>query len=426
MVEIYLVALAVLLFGVLLNGLARPVRFFEYPYFMATAFTVFILPQAFSLIRFPGGARPQAVEAALLMTLLCAGACVLGYRAPISRWILEHSQIPLDDRRLFHFGVLFTVVGLIFAVLIGRMTEAERGGSSWTGVVTIYLFFSTLAYPGFSICFRRALLHGGSTAWLWAILGAWMPLVSGLIYARREPAILFMITIALTLFYCKGLVVPRWAAVMAIVGATLAIPATTKYRMAIHGEGFQAVRNIDLVENFRRYLAEPSILELRNAAFVIDSTTSLGLGTAYWDQLVFRFVPAQIFGREFKNGLMFRTSDERVHQEMKTKAYRIMPGSTTTGMADSFSEFGYFGALFFAVLAVIFKSLWHASLYRNAIFAQLLYIQISTSAMRAITHQTVDFLPGVVYNLIFIGLAALYARQDHPQGAARKLSSALR
>jgi hypothetical protein len=186
------------------------------------------------------------------------------------------------------------------------------------------------------------------------------------------------------------------------------------------------VRRIDVVENFRRYLTEPSVLELRNAAFIIDSTINFGLGTAYWDQLVFRFVPAQILGRSFKEGLMFRTSDERLRQEMASKAYRIMPGSTTTGMADSFREFGYFGALFFAVLAVVFKSLWRASLYRNAIFAQLLYIQISTSAMRAITHQTVDFLPGVVYNLIFLGLAALYARQRQSQGAIRKLSPVVR
>jgi hypothetical protein len=33
-----------------------------------------------------------------------------------------------------------------------------------------------------------------------------------------------------------------------------------------------------------------------------------------------------------------------------------------------------------------------------------------TSAMRAITHQTLDFLPGFLYNVIFLGALMWYAR----------------
>ena len=43
--------------------------------------------------------------------------------------------------------------------------------------------------------------------------------------------------------------------------------------------------------------------------------------------------------------------------------------------------------------------------------AQILYIQVSTTGMRALTHQTIDFLPGFIYSAIFIGLVALYARE---------------
>jgi hypothetical protein len=43
--------------------------------------------------------------------------------------------------------------------------------------------------------------------------------------------------------------------------------------------------------------------------------------------------------------------------------------------------------------------------------AQILYIQITTSAMRAATHQTIDFLPAFIYGLIFIGAIAFYARE---------------
>jgi hypothetical protein len=59
----------------------------------------------------------------------------------------------------------------------------------------------------------------------------------------------------------------------------------------------------------------------------------------------------------------------------------------------------------------------------NALVAQLFYIQISTSAMRAVTHQTMDFLPGIVYQAIFLGMLALFAhepsiapKQETPDG----------
>jgi hypothetical protein len=86
-------------------------------------------------------------------------------------------------------------------------------------------------------------------------------------------------------------------------------------------------------------------------------------------------------------------------------------GLTVTGMGDSFNEFGYLGCLFFAAVGYLFKTLWAAANRPNGIVAQILYIQITTSAMRAATHQTVDFLPAFIYGLAFIGAIAFYARE---------------
>ncbi len=430
MAETYLLALAIVLLGVLAHGLIAPARYYEFPYFMSAAFAVFLLPQAYSLWRFPGAATPGAIEAVLLMTLLCALACLVGYGARPNRWIVERTHIRVDDRRLFHCGVLFVACGFVFMSLIGQMSAAERGGSMWTGRATIYLFFASLTYPGFSICLRQSLLHGGGVPWLWTGLGAVIPIVSAVFYGRREPAILFAVTVAMTLFFQKRWVAPRSAMLAAILGATLAIPATTQYRIALHeGPSFDRISQIDFVDNFRRYLSGASILELRNAAMIIDATAQAGeygWGAAYWDQLVFRFVPAQIVGRGIKEGLMFRSSDERMREDLSMRGYKVPVGSTVTGMADSFQQFGYAGCLFFAALAVVFKSLWRASLHHDAVFAQLLYIQTSTSAMRAITHQTVDYLPGLAYNLVFLGLAALYARSPMPQPLIRRASTTAR
>jgi hypothetical protein len=68
----------------------------------------------------------------------------------------------------------------------------------------------------------------------------------------------------------------------------------------------------------------------------------------------------------------------------------------------------------------VFKSLWQASLQRDAMFAQLLYIQTSTAAMRAVTHQTVDYLPGLTYNLLFIGGLVYFARAQRNDVASTR------
>jgi len=135
-------------------------------------------------------------------------------------------------------------------------------------------------------------------------------------------------------------------------------------------------------------------------------------GAGYWNRLVFRFVPAQFLGESFKNSLMIggeqRDLGDFIEDEL---GYRIPPGSTVTGLGDSFNQFDYFGCLLFAAMAYLFKNLWAAAKQPNGTVAQILYIQTTTSAMRALTHETIDFLPGFIYSALFIALVALYARE---------------
>jgi hypothetical protein len=413
MEQLYFWFFALALGGVLLRGVAFPERMYEYPYFMAAAFAVFIFPQAISLLRFPGATRPEEVEAVLLMTVLCLGCCLVAYRLPPNSLILAHASIPVVSGRLLRGGIVFILCGFFFEFLISQISPEERGGNLWTGRVTIYNFFAKLVYAGFSICLATALRQGGVVPWVFTILGAWIPIQTVIFDGKREPAVLFALTLGLTFFFQRRFIPPRIVVLGALGFAMLAIPATGVYRGAVSSGSFADVREIDLLDNFDRFLNEESVLELRNAAMIIGATSYMGMyeyGTGYWDQLVFRFVPAQLVGSELKESLMFRSADEHIEDELSRLGFQISAGSTVTGMGDSFQQLGYFGCLLFALMAVIFRSLWEASRQPDAVGAQLIYILSMTSAMRAITHQTVDFLPGLVYNLIFLGALMLYAR----------------
>jgi hypothetical protein len=315
---------------------------------------------------------------------------------------------------------LYLFLAYFFTILISRMSLQERGGGLWSGKVTIYQFFASLIQPAMAICLSYALRTRSQQGWVMTAIAALLPVVAIIFFGRREEAALFVMTVGLTLYFQRRIVTPRFAILGALAVATLLIPGTSQYRSAMKTGNYSQLRQVDFVDNFVQFINKAPILELRNAAMMIDATQEsgeFGYGSAYWDQLVFRFVPAQIIGRDLKERIMFHPPKRGVDMRIPVMRYKVPPGTTLTGMGDSFREFWFFGALFFAALAIVFKSLWYASLREDAIFAQLLYIQTSTSAMRAVTHQTVDYLPGLVYNLVFLGAVVYYSRVRAPHSA---------
>jgi hypothetical protein len=133
--------------------------------------------------------------------------------------------------------------------------------------------------------------------------------------------------------------------------------------------------------------------------------------------MVFRYVPAQFVGRKTKDALMIGTTVDGMFDTANEFGHEFSMGSTVTGMGDSFRQFGWFGCLVFLSMGWFFRSLWTAALRPGAFFAQILYILSMTTAMRSITHQTVDFLPGIFYQFVFLWLGLFYAnaRKDETE-----------
>src|SRR5690242_12112639 len=143
----------VLLLGcVLAKMFSRPERIYQYPYFMAGTFLVFVLPQAVSLVRYPGAATEEAVGRVLWMSLLCLASCLVGYRAlgRISSVLSEEKRV--NEARVLHSGLVFVACGLVFSFVLGRIDVQTSEFGGWTGPATIYEFFQQLCYPGFAVC----------------------------------------------------------------------------------------------------------------------------------------------------------------------------------------------------------------------------------------------------------------------------------
>ncbi len=235
----------------------------------------------------------------------------------------------------------------------------------------------------------------------------------GLLWTQRTTA-LFLLSLGLSLYFIKGIKPPRIVVIGAIVGAIFLIPATSEYRSRAKEDPLAALAEIDFAEQLQTSFEEDAVSELKNATALIAATQATGdyaWGADYWNSMVFRFVPAQFVGKSLKDSLMFggvhRDFGDYVEQVL---GFPLPTGTTVTGIGDSFNQFGYFGCLFFVALGYLFKSLWAAANRPDGVVAQMFYIQVSTSAMRAVTHQTIDFLPGFIYSAMFIGAIAWFSK----------------
>ncbi|TLD69943.1 hypothetical protein FEM03_14520 [Phragmitibacter flavus] len=408
----YLYLLIATLIVFFLFVLKSPAKIFEYPYFMAAVMAIFVLPQAYSLILFPGGVNMPEIKDMLLICSLCLWCCAFGYKFAPSVSIIRDISRPVDLDRFLIVGVAFALVGLASGVFLPRDQVAFGSRGGLTGVATIYMFFGSLIYPGFAICyyvFRKKINFFTVSA---LALSSISPLIA-IVQGRREPTATVILALAVTSYFLFRKPPNRVVVFVGLFFAMLAIPATGDYRRIMHDEGISKIREVNLVENFKNFVTRESVLELRNGAAIIESTRiqrRYGWGAGYWNLLVHRFVPAQIVGRQTKEALLVGTNLEKIYSTELATNYEISPGSTITGMGDSYEQFGWFGCLFFAAVGMLFKSVWTAAMQPNAAFAQIFYIMICTSAMRAITHQTVDFVPAVTYQLIFLGAGYLFAR----------------
>ena len=410
MSEVYLWIFAALLVGGLARGLLQPARMYQYPYFMAAAFAVFLFPQAVSLIRDPGIAV-DGVEPVLLMANLCLIMVYVSSLFPTVRGVVKATTVELSETRLLQAGFALTVIGACASIAVQR-AAATYQGQLWTGQITIYDFFATLELPGAVIALTLALRRGGLVPWILTGIAFLPPLQTVLFAGRRETASYLLIAVGLTIYYRTRWTPPRVTIAAALVFAMLIIPAVGRYRDISAKEGGAALAKIDLLGNFGSFTKHSSVLELRNAAMLIEeteATSAYELGTGYWDEVVWRYVPAQLLGTDFKRSLMFHYNELDQQKGLKQLGYVEALGSTSTGVGDSFVQFGFAGCIFFLIVGVLMRSLWVASLCRGGIFAQLLYITSVTSAMRAVTNQTTDFLPGLIFNFIFIGAAVRYA-----------------
>jgi hypothetical protein len=413
MVEIYQYLLISICIGLLGWGIIRVERIYQYPFFMGSMFTSFVLPQIFSLIHKPGAVSQEALERVILVSCLCAATCWIGYASKPSKKWLAKLNVAIDESKLFKAGLVLMAQGHLFNFLLSRtvVQRADTGGT-WTGPATIYLFFSQVTNIAFGIFLLQALKRPKPITIICTLISAW-PLISSILVGRRQGTMTFIIIIGLSFYLVRRYVPPRVLVVTAILMMTLIIPALGVIRGEFWNLLFsgQWQQLSSIIQSAFEFQQSGDILEMRNAALLMDAVEKTGLygyGSGWWDSIIFQYVPGQIVGQAFKESLQFHLLNFDLLQ--KLYGYTVPTGSTITGIGDSFMEFSFLGFLIFGIIGYVFKTLWISSLYYQSTYSRLLYMGLVSPAMVGLTHGIGRFWQEGIFQVFFVSVAIYYSR----------------
>ena len=393
--------------GLLLWGTVRRERIYEFPFLAGAVVAGWILPQAIGLIGDPF-LPADGLEMALVMTILCAGMCYLGYvwKAPGPFW----PQWDFDMGRLEKGAAALTLFGGGFYVALSRLPEEQITATQYEGTPVAFLFFAdTLAY-GFAISLLIFSRTSSRLALMLALIGSSFYLERIIFSGRRGDVVQLVLMVLLAAWFQRKKTIPLPAMIGALLLGALEFNNIDQYRAMVLSNSdrdWAKVSEIDYLGGMET-LAKEGGEEFKNAVYNIAATqaaTSYDFGIFHWNMLVFNYVPAQLVGQDLKEALTL----DMPQPALSNFGYAANVGATETGMSDAFGSFWFFGALKFFFIAAVMGIIFRAA-SSGDIVAQIFYMVMAPNALHAITHHTQWFLSPWVHMIIFLYPVLYYAR----------------
>lgn len=389
----------------LLEGLTRPGKVYEFPFLAAAITTAWVLPQLPGLAVDPF-LPPGSYERAVGFTAACLAACRIGWRPQppamaAFRWAM-------DEKRLLIAAAILSVGGGYFYYLLSRVPGDLAVASGMTGWAVVMFFFSKLLPYGMTIALL-CLVHRPSP------LAIAIVAVDALFYVdrifvtgKRAETTGLILMIALAVWFYHRRAIPGIVVVLGMVFGMLSTTSTHDYRELTRADGaptLSKLADISLIGNFEKLLSQGGA-EMQNAILrmnMVAHNQQYDFGLSNWNILVFNFIPAQVVGPRFKASLMVDGSAQI------ERDYSPLSGTTETGMTDAFASFWYFGWIKFLLIAYVLSRLYGSAM-SGQIVPQILYILLIVSGMQTITHHTQAILSEAIQIMVFVMPLLLFAR----------------
>jgi hypothetical protein len=396
---------------VFVSFFARKIGYLELPFLISAVYIGWVIPQLW-------GIRAESFYADDLITLyivamLCLLATVIGWRVGTRRrWKVDINTDPLELKRLHIAAFVVTVVAAGAVIAIDLRPDAEKASSTWSGPIVILYFLSnlkivSLALAGVLFIRTRSTM---SIVLLGINLVLYLPAI--VVFFRRRAMAEFAIGSALALWFGRRQILPRTMVISGLVAGTLIVFAVGELRELAKGpDGKWRMLRIEQVMAIDFLSATPfetrsTQKELTNALALVrlaDGSNFHTWGAQSWNRFVFQYVPATFVGGETKRSLMIETGLAR--QLDYGVNHQTSRGSTHTGIGEAYLEFGYFGCIFFFLIALIVGRYWQLAL-RGDVWSQGLYTAAVIPAVITVTAFASYFF--VAFLLYFVALNLLH------------------
>ncbi|WP_412851401.1 hypothetical protein [Ectothiorhodospira shaposhnikovii] len=417
MTSILLWVLALQAMAIVGWGMRKRERMIQFPFLAAAVFLGWMLPQLMGLTAHPG--LPHGgLDKTIFMAILCLGAAWLGYEmnrrpARLFAWDFDH-------KRLLAGAAAMTLLGAFFYYQVSQLAVEviEQHGGAWTGIITIYVFFSNLLTFGMALALILYVRKPNWHALALVLFGLVFYLERIVVRGRRAAMVELGVMVLLALWFNRRILPPRWVMVSGVVIGALVINSIGDYRSTMMGDnrfswsgaGISEIMEIDFWGNLQQISSGEALnSELTNAVMNIaaaDRTLSFDYGLSHWNGFVNRYVPGQWIGHDLKRAMMFDFTD----QAGEFFGHRPHSGSTHTGLSDAFLSFWYFGAVKFLLIGLIL-SRWYRAAMQSQLVGQLVVILSMTGALHAITHSTHAFFMVFIQMAAFLLPVLWYARR---------------
>jgi hypothetical protein len=349
------------------------------------------------------------------MSALCLVATVLGWwvgNRPTKKgfYTHRHETNAQQDRTLVIAAVVLTFIAVVTFIFIRNRPEHELNTNTPSGFITILYFIFKLKILSLMLSMILFLRQPSSlrTALLVINCILYAPLL--FVYFRRAAMAEFALTVALSFWFARGLLVPRPVILAGLPAGVLVLFAISQLRQLARGtdgEGtwslpsFEQLTTVDFLGSTPLSDAK-SAPEMLNALHLISLSLQEGFtfGAETWNRFVFQFVPAQIVGSDLKTGLMFETNlRNRLFYDMD---HDVSSGSTYTGIGTAFLEFGFFGLIFFFASAYVLGR-WYRRGCLGDPWAQILYPAGIVAALHGVTHHASYFFVSMIFPVLILG-----------------------
>lgn len=420
--------------AICLTQLRKPSGYMTYPLLVAVFYLAWVGPQILSVLRDPL-APGEGLWAISLMMLLSLIVVVVGWSIGRRQALgaLKTGRIAIagqsaDDQLLWPTAAL-TAVAVAARVVIGGLRLDPDLTNQWSGPIVIAATVAAIRIIPLFLSLVMVLRRRTPLTLGLALVNLLLSGSFAFVDMGRSETIDLGLVCFLALWFARRVRIPL--PMLAAGGVAIGIFVFTvgEFRDAaranyeLTGERVSAFnpaiwRDIDF-ETASAEAAEGAP-DVRNAVYLMSYRQVMGgytLGTRFWDDVVFRSVPAQLVGADVKAALMFEKDQQSAYDGiLNAYNYKRIGGTTSTGFGIAYTEFWYFGCLLFGLYAWCAGRWWTFG-SKGDPWAQLMYAVTLGSGLINFTHNVYWVwlnMPLLLSGVAFIKLW-IWAASPRPQ-----------